>query len=189
MNREPFGHPAVHADGAGALAAAVRLRRRVLRRARLVSQQEAVHRRRGRRAGRGKRAVLRGRARPHAAAAAAEAGVLGSVQGRRAASQRLRPLRARRPGAAAAQAAGRRRRRRPGPRRRDPRVPVDADLQAADRRRADQHRAVALRQALLVDLDLGQDADRLHPVPRLRRGDGHDHDDRRQPPVAGDRPR
>ena len=54
---------------------------------------------------------------------------------------------------------------------------------------ADQHRAVALRQALLVAVDLGQDADRLHPVPRLRRGDGHHHDDRRQPPVAGDPPR
>ena len=47
-----------------------------------------------------------------AAAAAAEAGVLGAVQGRCAAAQRLRPLRARRPGAAAAQAADRRGRRR-----------------------------------------------------------------------------
>ena len=55
--------------------------------------------------------------------------------------------------------------------------------------RADQHRAVALRQALLVDLHLGPDADRVHPVPRLRRGDGHHHDGRRQPPLAGDRQR
>ncbi len=30
-----------------------------------------------------------------------------------------------------------------------------------------QHRAVALRQALLVVVDLGQDADRVHPLPRL----------------------
>jgi len=38
--------------------------------------------------------LLRRRARPPATAAASEAGVLGSVQGRCAASQRLRPLRA-----------------------------------------------------------------------------------------------
>ena len=41
---------------------------------------------------------------------------------------------------------------RPGPGRRDPRVPGHADLQAADPGRAEQPRALALRQALLADL-------------------------------------
>ncbi len=35
--------------------------------------------------------------------------------------------------------------------------------------RADEHRALALRQALLVVVVVGPDADRVHPVPRLRR--------------------
>ncbi len=73
--------------------------------------------------------------------------------------------------------------------RRDPDLPVHADLQAADRGRAVEHRALALRQALLVVLVVGADADRVHPVPRLPAGDGHDHDGRRQPPVEGDRRR
>ena len=53
-------------------------------------------------------------------------------------------------------------------------------------RRAEQPRALALRPALLADLHLRPDADRLHPLPRLRRGDGHHHHGRRQPPLEGD---
>ena len=47
---------------------------------------------------------------------------------------------------------------------------VDADLQAADRCRSEPTNIVPWHfdKALLVDGDLGQDADRLHPLPRLR---------------------
>ena len=50
----------------------------------------------------------------------------------------------------------------------DPRVPVHAHLQAAQRGRSDQPGALAHGPALLADLHVGPDADRVHPLPRLR---------------------
>ena len=146
-----LGHPAVHADRRGARAAADRRRGRGLRRARLVPEPEAVHRRRGRRAGRGQRALLRRRARPRRCRCARRSWPTGSRPRATCSGTTTTSTTRRRPGrellrkpliGAVAAAAG--------PGRRDPGVPVDADLQAADRRRAEQHRAVALRQALLV---------------------------------------
>src|SRR6476469_859459 len=177
----------VRADRAGTGAAADRRGRRVLRRARVVPVREAVLGPRGRRAARGERAVLRGGTRPQAARAAAPACLLDPGARRRAAAQRLRPLRERRDRGGAAQAVDRRGGRAAGAGRADPGVPVDPDVQGTDRERAVERRALALRQALLGLVLLGGHADRVHPVPRLRRGHGHDRHGRREQHLGGGR--
>ena len=170
-------------------AAAVRRGRRVLRRARLVPVEEAVHRRRGGRARRGQRALLRRRAGPRACRCARRSWPTGSrrrapCSGTTTTSTTSTTAIGRDP----AQAADRRGRRPAGPGRRDPGVPVHADLQAADLRRADATSCPGTSTSTTGRPRTSErDADRVHPVPRLRRGDGHHHHGRRQPPLEGDR--